>query len=872
MAKASPLQANFNSGEIDPRMVGRVDFDRLRSALVVCKNATPRVTGSWTRRPGTYLCDEVKDSTKATRIVRFKFSTLQAFAIEFGHQYVRFKKNRAPVYDLALTITAATQGNPVVLTYQIPTDAGVDADVDLAANTLTVPSNTSKWITGLDVVFTLSSGTITGLVSGTTYFIIRVSATLVKLATTRDNAFSGTAIDFTAKAAPVWTITRIVSNGEHLDVAGVVGMTQLNGRRFKAANVNAAANTVELQTVDGVTVNGAAFTAYVSGGTASRVYTLATPYLEVDLFRLKFTQSADTLYIWHPDYPERTLVRTTDSSWTIASTVLIDGPYLGVNTTATTLTPSAFAPGAGVTLTASAVTGINRDTGFQTTDVGRLIRIRATGIWGYVLITARTSTTVVTVTIINTLTDIAAKVVWRMGLYSDTTGYPACGTFYGDRIYRGGCPEMPDRLDGSNVGDYLNMATTATDGTVTAAHAVSFRLNSEDVQTIRWMSGTGNGLAVGTFDGEWLVTPSTNQEAITPTNISARQSTPYGSADLQPARVGTALIFVEAGGRRVREMNYLYYENVLQSPDMTVLAEHITKGDYDPANPHAGLSTVARSGIVELAFQKKTVPLVWAVRKDGVLLGLTYSKDEKVMGWHRHSLGGFSNVGKTAPAEVESCCVIPASDGSYDELWLVVRRYINGRSVRLIEFLAPHWEQGNAQQTAYFVDGGLTYNGAPTTTLTGLYHLAGETVQILADGATQPDVVVSATGTVTLTAAASVVHVGYTYPSDGQCLRFDVGSEDGTAQGKTQRAHRVVFRLYETLGLQVGPSFTQLLDLPFRSAADQMGVATPLFTGDKDDFSWDGNYTTEHYVCWRCQSPLPGEVLAVMPLIHTQDR
>ena len=783
MAKASPLQANFNAGEIDPRMVGRVDFDRLRSALVVCKNATPRVTGSWTRRPGFYFCDEVKDSTKATRVVKFKFSTIQAYVIEFGDQYVRFKKNRTPVHDLTLTITAATQANPVVLSY-----------------------------TGTDP-----------------------------------------------------------SNGDHLDVSGVVGMTQLNGRRFKVANVNGGADTLELQTVDGVNVNGTAFTAYTSGGIAERVYTLATPYLEADLFQLKFTQSADTLYIWHPDYPERTLVRAADASWTNPLTTYLDGPYMSLNTTATTLTPTA-ATGAGVTITASAVTGINHDTGFQTTDVGRLIRLKEGSVWGYVLITARASTTSITVTVINTLTNVNAKTNWRLGLYSDTTGYPACGTFYGDRLYRGGPTEQPDRLDGSQVGDYLNMATTATDGTVTDANAVSFRLNSDDVQTVRWMRGTGNGLAVGTYDGEWLVTPSTNQEAITPTNISAKQSTPYGSADIQPVKVGSVIVFVEAGGRRIREMNYLYYENILQSPDMTVLAEHITKGDYDPADPLAGLSTVARSGVVELDFQKKTIPVVWVVREDGALLGLTYSKDEKVMGWHRHVLGGFSNAGHTAPAEVESCCVIPASDGSYDELWVIVRRYLNGRTVRYIEYLTPHWEQGNTQADAFFVDSGLTYDGTPVTTLTGLFHLAGETVQVLADGATQPDVVVSATGTITLTAAASVVQVGYTYPSDGQCLRFDVGAEDGTAQGKTQRAHRVVFRLYETNQLSVGPSFAQLTDLPFRSAADPMGVATPLFTGDKDDFSWDGNYTTEHYVCWRCQSPLPGEVLAVMPILHTQDR
>jgi hypothetical protein len=202
--------------------------------------------------------------------------------------------------------------------------------------------------------------------------------------------------------------------------------------------------------------------------------------------------------------------------------------------------------------------------------------------------------------------------------------------------------------------------------------------------------------------------------------------------------------------------------------------------------------------------------------------------------------------------------VIPAADGSYDELWVVVQRYLNGRTVRTIEFLTDVWEQGQAQENVFFADCGLTYDGAPATTITGLFHLAGETVQVLVDGATHPDVMVSATGSITLNAAASVVHVGYAYESDGQCLRFDAGSATGTAQGKMQR--------------QVGPDFDHLTELTFRTAADLMNQPVPLFTGDKDDFTWDGDYSTEAYICWRWSGLLPGTILAVMPELVTQDR
>jgi hypothetical protein len=139
-------------------------------------------------------------------------------------------------------------------------------------------------------------------------------------------------------------------------------MTQINGRRFVCAGVTA--NTINLVDVDAVTtVNGTGYTAYSSGGTVARVYTLTTTYASADIFALKMTQSADTLYITHPSYPPRKMTRTAHAAWTIGTIDFLDGPYLNVNATATTLTLSGTT-GAGITVTASAVTGINGGSGF----------------------------------------------------------------------------------------------------------------------------------------------------------------------------------------------------------------------------------------------------------------------------------------------------------------------------------------------------------------------------------------------------------------------------------------------------------------------------------------------------------------------------
>lgn len=771
MPKSAPIQSNFNAGEFSPLLYGRVDFEKYPSALSVSINGIPLVQGPWTRRPGTYFAAEVKDSSQATRLVRFEYSTTQAYIIEFGHLYMRFYRNGGPVLETAQNITGATAANPVVVTY-----------------------------TGADP-----------------------------------------------------------SNGDDIEIAGVVGMTQLNGRRFRVANVNAGANTLELNDLAGNAIDGTAYTAYSSGGTLARVYTVTTPYTAAHIFQLKFAQSADVLFVSHPSYAPRKIGRSAHTTWTVTSIDVRDGPYLIANTGSTTLTCSATS--GVVTVTASAITDINNGTGFQTTDIGRPVRIKTSGAaWGWGKITGYTSTTVVEVTLTQAVGATTATANWRLGLWSDTTGYPGCVTFYEDRLGWAGATGAPDRFDFSKTGDYENMAPTAYDTGATVAddNALSFTLRSKKVQVIRWMEDDEQGLLIGTVSGEWMVRPSSLNEALTPTNINAKQMTSYGSLNLPAIKTGKASIFVQRSGRKVRELTFVYVDNAYRAPNMTVLAEHITL-----------------SGIKDFAYQQEPQSLVWCARNDGVLAGFTYERDQNVLGWHRHILGGVSDA-DGADVLVESVASIPSSDEVRDELWLIAQRYVNGRAVRYVEYLTPIWERGTAREDAFFVDCGLTYDGAATTTISGLWHLVGETVTILADGATHPTKVVSALGQITLDRSASVVQVGYGYNSDGATLRNNSGAADGTAQGKTQRKHRVGFRLHDTLGLKVGPSFNEsgegkLTRVVFRTSADEANAGVPLFSGDKS-VEWEGDYSTEDLVYWRFDQPLPGTILAILPQQMTMDR
>ena len=571
-------------------------------------------------------------------------------------------------------------------------------------------------------------------------------------------------------------------------------------------------------------------------------YEIVSPYAEAHLDELKFTQSADVLYITHPSYAPRTLTRTGHTAWTLTELTFKDGPYLNVNTSTTTLTLSATT--GSVTVTASAAT-------FASTDVGRLIRFQSGGTtWGWLRITAYTSTTVVTATVERSPNAATASVTWRLGVWSATTGYPSCVTFYEDRLFFAGSTNYPQRVDGSNVSDYPNFAPSNDTGTVVDSNAVSFTLNSNDVNVIRWMIDDEKGLLIGTAGGEWILRPSSLAEALSATNVAAKRSTGYGSANIQCIRAGRAVIYVQTRGRKLRELAYIYEIDGFRSPDMTMFAEHITSG-----------------GVVDMAYQQEPYSIIWTVRNDGELLGLTYEKDQSVMGWHHHTIGGAFGAGG---AVVESIATIPSADGTRDELWMVVKRTINSATVRYIEYMNKVWETGDALEDCVYLDSALQYSGAGTTTLSGLGHLEGQTVAVLVNGATHANKTVTS-GSITLDRSATKATVGLPYNSDMQTLNIESGAADGTAQGKTKRIHRVGIRFNESVGCSIGPDADSLKVIPFRSSANLMDAATNLFTGDKT-IEWNGGYEVEGRIYIRQSQPLPMTIVGVFPQLVTQDR
>ena len=322
----------------------------------------------------------------------------------------------------------------------------------------------------------------------------------------------------------------------------------------------------------------------------------------------------------------------------------------------------------------------------------------------------------------------------------------------------------------------------------------------------------------------------------------------HGAANIDAVAVANATLFVQRAKRKLRELAYNFDVDGYIAPDLTILAEHVTKG-----------------GIVEMAYQEEPLAIIWCVRDDGELVALTYQREQEVVAWHRHVFGGAFGSGN---AVCESVAVIPTEDSEY-ELYMIIKRTINGATKRYVEYLNT-FDFDETDNTSFnFLDSQLSYSGASATTISGLSHLEGQTVSVLADGATHPDKTVSS-GSITLDRSASDVKVGLGYTSLLKTMRIDAGAQNGTSQAKTKRIYEVTARLYESVGVEIGPDLSNMERVPFRTSSDPMDQGIPPFTGDKE-VEFRGNYDTDGFMIVRQTQPLPLTILSLYPRLVTND-
>ena len=643
-----------------------------------------------------------------------------------------------------------------------------------------------------------------------------------------------------ANPAVVTATSHGYENGDEVVISGVVGMTEVNSKRFLVANK--ATNTFELTDKDGTNINSSTFTTYTSGGVANKVFEITTPYTTAQLFDLKFAQSADVMYITHPEHEVEKLSRTAHTAWTLTDVDFTNGPYMDANITTTTLNPGSHTVGTGVAVVASAVTGINSGSGFLSTDVGRLLQFGD----GYGEITAVADTLNITITIIEDLGSATASANWSLGSFSDTTGHPSCVTFFEQRLVFAGTTSQPQTIFFSKSGDYENMDANIG-GTVADDDAIIYTIASNQVNAIRFMTATRT-LIIGTAGGEFTVSGGGTDNAITPTNILIKKQSNHGAANVDAIAVGNATLFLQRAKRKIRELAYNFDVDGYIAPDMTILAEHISEG-----------------GLTQMAYQQEPNQIIYAVRGDGELIGLTYQREQQVTAWHRHIFGGAFGAGK---AVCESVAVIPTDDTEY-EVYVIIKRTINGATRRFVEYINNFDFTETDNTTFNFLDSALAYSGSAVTTISGLDHLEGQTVSVLANGATHPDKTVSS-GSITLDRSSTNVKVGLSYSSILQTMRLDAGSQNGTSQGKTKRIYEITIRLYESVGVEVGESLDNMERIPFRTSSDPMDQGIPPFTGDKA-VEFRGNYDTDGFIFVRQTQPLPLTILSLYPELQTND-
>lgn len=341
-------------------------------------------------------------------------------------------------------------------------------------------------------------------------------------------------------------------------------------------------------------------------------------------------------------------------------------------------------------------------------------------------------------------------------------------------------------------------------------------------------------LWIGTAGGEWTLSASSSGP-LTPENVKAAQEGTSGASATRPESVGFATLYIQRAGRKIREMSYRFEADAYVSKDLTLLSEHITEG-----------------GLIQLAYVQEPDSILYGVRGDGVLVALTYVPDQEVAAWSRIVTDGV----------VERAATVYNDAGKRDELWIAVVRTVNGEPRRYIEYLEAPFN--GTVEDAFFVDSGLTYRGEPTDTVSGLDHLAGRTVSVLADGTVQADRTVAEDGTLALDRPASVIHAGLPYGSVLQPMRLDAGSPRGTAQTKKKRITKVAARFHNTLGGLIGPDVSRLEPVYFRSPATPMGQSPGPFCGDKivnfpKGWGRDGLLTIVQ------RQPLPMTVLMIVP-------
>ena len=922
MPKASILCNSFNSGEVSELIESRSDLSKFQAACKTLENAFPLVEGGAKKMPGTMFVTSTKDPGQKALLVPFSFSTTQTYILEFGNLYIRFYTNGGQVVNGGVPVEVVT---PYLTADLFALDTATQsADVLYIFHPSYAPQTLVR---NSAISFSLVALAPTGTIGQTTPTTIQKFIT----GATQTNPCTITCLNHG------------LVTGDTIYINDVTGMTELNYQQY-TVTVASALSEFDPTSAYSIT-NDVQVGRYCSCdfGTGKNLY-LAAPYAfswGANTLSVNVTSnSIDTLAVtFTPGSPNLINIALAKSTSAKNSANLIQAAVraLGgaLDTTAFTVTENpayaASRPTTGVSILNVAFT-IERGGYFACVQA---ISSSATNTNHFppaeaLFWTAGTPVTdpenQITLNGIDATTFIAyvsgGWLVQVVPLFQSGGTYPACGTFFEQRLMLGGSDDNPVEINGSVQGDYADFISDPAQDD----HAVDFTLVSQKLDQVQNMVASPNALLLGTAGGVWAMA-GTNGAPLSATNINAQKQTTIGVSALRPQLLNDSAVFVSRSTRIVTFLSYNFVSNQWDTFDLTRLNRNITIGTSD-----------ATSGIVQTAFQSEPYPIFWAVRADGQLIGLVFNKQDQVFAWFRINMSAGGGL-------IESVACI-SQNNQEDQVWIIVNRTINGSTVRYIEYFMPQEIFGQLAN-AFFVHCGLQWTGGPsaaitgisqanpcvvtapghgftngasiqitgvqgmtqsnqgpasaytitwidantfslngitsliwspytsggtatpvTNTITGAAYLQGETAVAVGDGAKIWRGTVPASGSVTFPFYANLITIGLPFTTTIEPMNPILGTREQTSKGKRQKISRATFSLYQSIGGKYGDDQAHLHALAYGSGAK--GLQPQLFTGNITR-DLDGEWEDEATISVVHDEPFPFCLRAIIPRIDVAE-
>lgn len=754
---------SLNGGELTPEFFGQVADAKFQTGLALCRNFVATPHGPVQNRAGFQFVREVKDSTQATRLLPFTYSTTQTMVLEVGNTYFRFHTFGATLlnvgvpYEVASTYAAADLfGLRYVQSADVLTlvhTGYAPAELRRAGAlswSLTTIAFAATLLAPTALVVTATLGATPGTPTPHRYAVTSVasnnldeSLVSIEAAPAAEQATISGATQANPGLITTAAAHRLVV-GDDVAISAVVGMTGLNLAGLKVATTPTTITlTVSLA---GVPVNTTAFGAYVSGG----------------------------------------LIKMT----------------VGVKN-------NLFDTGASNSIAWTAATGALRYNVYKYSN----------GLWGYM---GQASGTVFVDD--NITPDISKTPPEANDPFVGAGNYPGAVTYFEQRRAFAGTINKPQNIWLTRSGTESNLTYSIP---TRDDDSIGFRVVAREANTVRHLLPLNNLIAL-TSAAEWRF-GTQNTDALTPTSVTVKPQSYIGAANAPPVLVNNNVVYAAARGGHARELAYNWQAGGYQTGDLSLRAPHLFDG----------------LEIIDIAFSKAPFPIIWMVSSNGKLLGLTYVPEQQVGAWHQHDTDGL----------FEAICTV--AEGAEDVLYAVIRRTIGGVQKRYVERMRPR--PFATQNDAFFVDSGLSYSGAPATAFSGLGHIEGKTVSILADGAVHRQLVVTG-GAVTLDVAASTVHIGLPITADIQTMPLAL-EMPGFGQGTRKNVNKVFLRVKDSSGIFTGPSFDRLVEAKIRTT-EAYGTAPRLQTREIEVVN-QAAWTDSAQVCIRQADPLPLTIVSM---------